>query len=69
MIELLIVAPLLTILGVHKLPKKLRPADKTPDEFASSDVLHGKSIGIDLSVVLHKGLGTKSGAAEEPSGE
>ena len=51
-------------MGVHKLSKKLRPADKTPDEFASSDVLHGKSIGIDLSVVLHKGLGTESGAAE-----
>ena len=51
-------------MGVKNLSKKLRPSDKTPDSFAKSELLRGKTIGIDLSVVLHKALGTKDGAGE-----
>ena len=46
------------LMGVNQLPKKIRPADKTPDSFAKSGILNGKTIGVDVSVVLCKGLGT-----------
>ncbi len=51
-------------MGVNQLSKKLRPASETPDIFSSSDLLSGKRIGVDLSVILHKALGTEDGAGE-----
>ena len=51
-------------MGVNQLSKKLRPADKTPDSFANSEILNGKTKGVDVSVVLHKGLGTDEGAGQ-----
>ncbi|KAL7548740.1 hypothetical protein ACHAWF_017202 [Thalassiosira exigua] len=50
--------------GVKQLSKKLRPSSETPDVFSTSLLLHGKRIGIDLSVILHKSLGTEDGAGE-----
>ena len=44
--------------------KKLRPADETPDSFAKSEILDVKTIGVDVYVVLHKGLGTDKGAGQ-----
>ena len=51
-------------MGVNQLSKKLRPADKTPDSFANSEILNGKTKGVDVSVVLHKGLGTDEGVGQ-----
>ena len=51
-------------MGVNQLSKKLRPTDKTPDTFAKSEIINGKTIGVDVSVVLHKGLGTDKGAGQ-----
>ena len=52
------------LMEVNQLPKKLRPADKTPDSFAKSEILNGKTIDVDVSVVLHKGLGIDKGAGQ-----
>ncbi|KAL7551313.1 hypothetical protein ACHAWF_014516 [Thalassiosira exigua] len=49
-------------MGVTQLSKKLRDSKETPDEFAKSERLQGKTIGIDCSVVLHKSVGTNKGA-------
>ena len=49
-------------MGIKNLSKKLRDSKDTPDEFSTNEILHGKNIGIDFSVVLHKGLGTNEGA-------
>ena len=51
-------------MGVNQLSKKLRPSIKTPDSFAKSEILNGKTIGIDVSVVFHKGLGTEEGSGQ-----
>ena len=52
----------LEAMGVKHLSKKLRDAKYTPDVFSKSKKLHGKTIGIDLSAVLHKSVGTDEGA-------
>lgn len=52
-------------MGVREeLSKKLRDSKLTPYEFATSNLLHGKRIGIDVSVLLHKSIATDCGAAE-----
>jgi len=57
-------------MGVRYLASKLRESSDTPDKVAECELLNGKTIGIDLSVILHKALGTNDGAGEfhlEPS--
>ena len=49
----------LLAMGINQLPKKLRPSEETPDLCAKGELLNGKTIGVDVSVVLHKGLGTE----------
>ena len=51
-------------MGVGNLSKLIRDSKETPDTFASSSLLHGKRIDVDLSVVLHKAIGTETGAGE-----
>ena len=51
-------------MGVKDLSKKIRKADHTPDSIAGSPSLHNLKIGVDLSVVLHKELGSQDGAGE-----
>ena len=50
-------------MGVKYLSKKLRSSKETPDEFSTDRRLKGKRIAVDLSVILHKALGTNDGAA------
>ena len=49
-------------MGVKNLSQKLRDSKVTPDEFARIKELKGKKVGVNLSVVAHKGLGTDEGA-------
>ena len=51
-------------MGVNQLSEKLRPSDKTLDSSAKSEILNGKTIGIDVPVVFHKGLGTEKVAGQ-----
>jgi len=51
-------------MGVKYLASKLRESSITPDKLAECELLYGKTIGIDLFVILHKALGTNDGAGE-----
>ena len=51
-------------MGVKYLASTLRESGNTPDKLAECELLNGKTIGIDLSVILHKALGTNDGAGE-----
>ena len=51
-------------MGVTNLSKKLRPSGVTPDSVAKSQILHGKVIGLDYFVLLHKSIATNDGAGE-----
>ena len=42
-----------TRMGVNNLSKLIRDSNDTPDLFASSPLLSGRNIGIDLSVICH----------------
>jgi len=51
-------------MGVKYLASKLRESSITPDKLAECELLYGKTIGIDLFVILHKALGTNDGAGK-----
>ena len=51
-------------MGVKQLSNKIRKANHTPDSIACSRSLHKLKIGVYLSVVLHKALGSQDGAGE-----
>ena len=51
-------------MGVRYLASKLRESGITPDKLAEGELLNGKTIGIDLLVILHKALCTNDGAGE-----
>ena len=51
-------------MGVQYLSKKLRKSDDYPESLAKSKYLKEKQIGVDASVILHKGIGTQDGARE-----
>ena len=51
-------------MGVRELSKRLRESNQTPDVFSTSPLLHGKRIGVDLSVILHKSISSETGAGE-----
>ncbi len=49
-------------MGVKALSAKLPDSKHTTDNFSTSKKLHGKTIGIDMSAVLHKSVGADVGA-------
>ena len=50
------------IMGVRYLSSKLRESGITTDKLAECELLNGRTIGIDLLVILHKALGKNDGS-------